>query len=52
MEEIREARKNFTFSIRPSVQSLLAWMSIREDKSQGKVLEELIRERAKRLKKI
>lgn len=47
---MKESRKNFTFSIKPTVQTLLVKLSMRKDRSQGKILEELILEKARKLK--
>jgi hypothetical protein len=49
---MKENRKNFTFSIRPTIQQLLAQLSIRKDRSQGKILEDLILEKSHKLKLI
>jgi hypothetical protein len=49
---MKENRKNFTFSIRPSTQQLLAQLSIKKDRSQGKILEDLILEKSRKLKLI
>jgi len=48
----KEPKKNFTFSLKPSIQEILVMIAYKKDKSQSRTFEELVLEKAKKLKLI